>query len=115
MNFKGLEKVLLVVILLLAALVILPALLLASFASPTVLVCVCGAVGFGFGMYLRETSWSIMMAVAGCVAALTLLYVSAALGGGILAWLAAFVATVVSTSLTIIIGLFCMPKKNITP
>lgn len=113
MNFQGIGKVLFIAILLLAALVIVPALLLAAWTSPAVLVCVCAGVGFSFGLFLKAKGWPAMMGAAGCVAAVTLLYVSAALGGGIAAWFAAFVATVVSTSLTISVGLFLLPKKNI--
>ncbi|MBY0550657.1 MAG: hypothetical protein K2W95_25485 [Candidatus Obscuribacterales bacterium] len=110
MNFKGLEKFAVIVILMLAAALVVPALILAAWTSPAVLVCVCAAIGVGFGVWLKDVRWSITMGSAGSVAALTLLYVSAALGGGVLAWLAAFVATVLSTSLTILFGFLCVPK-----
>lgn len=108
---NGWGKVAVILILMLAATVVVPALLLAAWTSPTVLACVCAAIGTSFGVWLKDVRWSITMGAAGAVAALTLLYVSAELGGGVLAWLTAFFATVLSTSLTITVGFCCLPPK----
>lgn len=110
MNFNGLEKFAVVVVLLLAAVLAVPAILLASWTSPQALACACAGIGIAIGVWLKEPRWSIVMGSAGVVAAVTLIWVSALLGGGALAWGVAFMATIFSTSATIFFGFVCLPK-----
>lgn len=112
MNFTGLWKVLVFAISILATLVIGPALVLGPCTSPTVVICVCTGIGIAVGVKLKDLSWSIMMGCAGLVASLTVLYVSAALGGGLFGWSLAFLASVFSTTTTIIVAMLVMPKNT---
>lgn len=110
MNFKGLEKFAVFAVVLLALALIIPALVMAVWMSPTGLACVCAGIGISFGVWLKSVRWSIVMGSAGLVAAITLVWLSALLGGSALAWTAALIASVFSTSAAIFFGFVCLPK-----